>query len=603
MKLRALAESPQGGQGSEASLSAESPVCTLSPDVARKIAAGEVIDRPCAIVRELIDNAIDANPSSINVEIAGGGIESVRVQDDGCGMTKSDLASCARPHATSKLHNDSDLLNLTTMGFRGEALSSIAAVCRLTIKSGGYTMRASVTDGHTIIPSTPIQGTAVTAEGLFENFPARRHFLKRPAAEGAMCRATFIEKSMSRPDIKFTFTNSGERTLTFPSCNSATPLKDRFVSAAVTDGTGALFHEVKGDSGDGDWSFTAVLGDCAVWRPTRREIYIYVNGRRIQEYSLVQAIEYGALGFFPNGTYPVASLFVNMKPSLVDFNIHPAKKEARFQDIAPLHRGVSTAVRAFYTKGIDRIQESKHIKETEYDITGASVDGTHASSSYSSPYSSPYSTPYSPLYTLHSPPSAGIISRPAPSSSSVPPLSAGSLFLGTALGVFLVAEKDGVLYLIDQHAAHERLLYDAMMKGGDRQPLLVPYILQTSSEADGEYMKQIAPNLTKAGFDTRQSDGGKWEVWSAPSLWRGGEKELFDAVLGEQVDPSEVIRRVAAKSACRDAVKDGTYMDNDSARDLAMAALALKDPHCPHGRPIWCAFTKEELFRMVRRID
>ena len=174
-------------------MSIESPVRTLNAEVARKIAAGEVIDRPNAVVRELIDNAIDSGASQITVEITGGGIEKIRVIDNGCGMTKEDLQNCARPHATSKISTEVDLMNLSTLGFRGEALASIAAVARLSITSGGFKMRASITEDHIIEPVAVTKGTIVQSEGLFENFPARRQFLKRPATEGLMCRNTFVE--------------------------------------------------------------------------------------------------------------------------------------------------------------------------------------------------------------------------------------------------------------------------------------------------------------------------------------------------------------------------------------------------------------------------
>ena len=179
-------------------MSEKNPVKLLNPEVARKIAAGEVIDRPNAIIRELMDNAIDSGANKITVEIASGGIEKIRIVDDGCGMTKEDLQTCAQPHATSKNSTETDLLNLTTLGFRGEALASISSVCRLSITSGGYKMRSSITEDNIVEPTTPTEGTIVQAEGLFENFPARRVFLKRPSAEGTMCKNTFTTFSLIR---------------------------------------------------------------------------------------------------------------------------------------------------------------------------------------------------------------------------------------------------------------------------------------------------------------------------------------------------------------------------------------------------------------------
>ena len=209
-------------------MSLKNPVKKLDAEVARKIAAGEVIDRPNAIVRELMDNSIDSGAKTITVEISGGGIEKIRIVDDGCGMTKEDLQNCARPHATSKISSEIDLLNLTTLGFRGEALSSIATVSRLSITSGGWKMRASITEDHILEPQANITGTIVQSEGLFENFPARRQFLKRPATEALMCKNTFIEKTLAHPEIAFRFIQDGEIKIDLPQNQS---LKERFVMA------------------------------------------------------------------------------------------------------------------------------------------------------------------------------------------------------------------------------------------------------------------------------------------------------------------------------------------------------------------------------------
>ena len=271
-------------------------VHTLSPEVARKIAAGEVIDRPNAIVRELMDNAVDSGATSIRVELTGGGIERVRVIDNGCGMSKEDLLACARPHATSKITSETDLLTLSTLGFRGEALASMAAVSRLLIQSGGWKMNASITQDHLLTPTAQTEGTIVQTEALFENVPARRMFLKREASEGLLCRATFEEKALPRPDIAFSLYMDGEEKLTLPQGQS---LIERFTQTLSLFEQSDLFYEIKNQAADKSWSFSLIIGEPSVSRANRKNIYIYVNGRRIQEYSLMQAIEYGCQGYFP----------------------------------------------------------------------------------------------------------------------------------------------------------------------------------------------------------------------------------------------------------------------------------------------------------------
>lgn len=347
-------------------MSQEKPVRTLNAEVARKIAAGEVIDRPNAIIRELMDNAIDAGATSITVEIVNGGIDKIRIVDNGSGLTKEDLQNCARPHATSKISTETDLLNLSTLGFRGEALASIAAVARLSITSGGWKMRASITEDHIIEPVAPTPGTIVQSEGLFENFPARRQFLKRAATEAIMCKNTFVEKALARPDIAFRFIQDGQVKLDLTENQS---LRDRFVAANNYTEPKELYYEIKAsDSGeDPDWKFSVVIGEPAVSRSNKKEIIIYVNGRKIQEYSLVQAVEYGGQGFFPNGTYPVAAVFAEVKPDQVDFNIHPAKKEARFYDISALHHGLSSTIKNFFHQyTYSNFKEDKTADEIRY---------------------------------------------------------------------------------------------------------------------------------------------------------------------------------------------------------------------------------------------
>ena len=206
-------------------------------------------------------------------------------------------------------------------------------------------MRCSVTEDHLIEPSQNVEGTIVTSENLFENFPARSQFLKRPASETKMCRSTFLEKSLARTDIAFRLSVDGEIR---SDLSAGQTLAKRFVSALEIRQSADLFYELKGNSANGEWNFKIVIGDPSISRPDRKDIFVYVNGRRISEYSMLQAIEYGAQGCFPNGTHPVAALFVEMRPDLVDFNIHPAKREARFKDIAQLQHGVSSTRRELF---------------------------------------------------------------------------------------------------------------------------------------------------------------------------------------------------------------------------------------------------------------
>lgn len=683
-------------------MSKENPVRTLNPEVARKIAAGEVIDRPNAIIRELMDNAIDSGADSIIVEINDGGIEKTRIVDNGCGMTKDDLASCARPHATSKIASETDLLNLTTLGFRGEALSSIAAVCRLSIVSGGYKMRASITEDHIIEPATPLNGTIVQAEGLFENFPARRQFLKRPASEGLMCKNTFVEKSLPNTEISFRFIQDGEIKLDLPKGQT---LQERFVKAMELHENISLFSLVENSSGgkNPDWSFKIVIGEPGVYRSNKKNIYIFVNGRRIQEYSLAQAIEYGSQGYFPNGTFPVAAAFITMNPSLVDFNIHPAKKEARFKDISRLHHGISTAVKRFFSEYTNRTMkaqaekiqkapetflfEPEKLAEKALEIAEETTGGIGDSSiGYTKNYSGlrtrffggtsstrSMMTKETPLnsWTGYASKNAsyekkslfeeprqkfGVTDTDEDSAPEISEKRAKTQetisfmdkaiaaysgipkknektennkdsehnseiseanksflkeaeeddfhFIGSALGTFLIAEKGNTLYIIDKHAAHERMLFDQIMKNpGSVQTLLIPYVIETCTKKDDEYLESIKNELKKVGFTCKNKGNGRWEFTTLHERWNGTEEDLYHALLDVKSAPKDLIYSIAASTACKAAVKDGTILEDAAAEKIARAALKLEDPHCPHGRPCYTTITRENLFHLVRRTE
>ena len=581
-------------------MSAQNPVRTLNAEVARKIAAGEVIDRPNAVVRELIDNAIDSGATQITVEITGGGIEKIRVIDDGCGLTKEDLQNCARPHATSKISTEVDLMNLSTLGFRGEALASIAAVARLSITSGGYKMRASITEDHILESVAVTKGTIVQSEGLFENFPARRQFLKRPATEGLMCRNTFIEKAVSRPDIAFRFISDGETKLDLPAGQT---LRDRFIDSNRYEYDKNLFYEVKGAAPckNPEWSFSVITGEPAVSRSNKKDIFIYVNGRRIQEYSLVQAVEYGGQGFFPNGTYPIALVYITIDPKLVDFNIHPAKKEARFYDISDLHHGLSSSLRAFYhnytyqnfvnDKPADEPTYERHITYKApqvHDLRSKFMPSSHTSSSYSD--------------------TAALAEQAMQSFSkefTEPQIQSEKQtvrYIGPALGTFLLAEKNNSLYIIDQHAVHERILFDKIMNSqGGRQQLLIPYKIRTESKSQDSQLEKLKERLTQIGFETIKKDDGYWEITSIPERWTGTEYDFRSLIFVKNVEPEQIIRSIAAMTACKAAVKDGYVLDDETAARLVEQAFTLEDPHCPHGRPIYTVLSRKQLFELVKR--
>lgn len=617
-------------------MSLKRPVRILPPEVARKIAAGEVIDRPNAIVRELMDNAIDSGADSITVEIYGGGIDKIRVIDNGSGMSREDMEIAATPHATSKISSEQDLLNLSTLGFRGEALSSIAAVSKLTIVSGEYKLETSVTEKNKITQVTPFNGTTVQSENLFQNFPARRMFLKRSTTEGKMCFNTFIEKALPFCNIEFRFYQDGELKLNLPKEDS---IQKRFTAACDYGRQKDLFFTQKNHAQDNSWSFELIIGEPGIYRNDRKEISIFVNNRKISEYSLMQAIEYGCMGYFPNGTHPVAALFVTIDSKLVDFNIHPAKKEVRFKDINELHHSVSNTTASFfknstikslkpeldasyYENTFSKELFQSPVSQSDTDYTGESglsryerLNAPTSKNSFKAIEEKSYNSDLRSVFMNNSKATyAQKLAEMAyqedektePQTDSIPQNAVNSdsiKYFGTTLGVFLLVEKDNTLYLIDQHAAHERILYDSIMTTKAKsQKLLIPYHLESQSTADDEYLESVKDQLEEKGFILKNNGNGSWQITEVHERWTGTERDLQTLLLDQKIAPDKILTYIAASTACKAAVKDGYYLDPETAKELAVKALSLPDPHCPHGRPVWTAITKEKMFELVKRI-
>ncbi|MBP5283244.1 MAG: DNA mismatch repair protein MutL, partial [Treponema sp.] len=430
----------------------------------------------------------------------------------------------------------------------------------------------------------------------------------------------FTEKALPRPDIAFRLTTDGSLRLDLPKTES---LKERFISALELKQPPELFSIISGEdpSSAKDWSFKLVIGEPSVYRNDRKQIFIYVNGRRVTEYSLVQAVEYGCQGFFPNGTHPVAALFVQMNPALVDFNIHPAKKEVRFKDSSALHHGVSSMTHSYFrASGIRSSSQSissgneSYRPEREFDFSTPSVPSFNTSAV--SPVqrmknydTSSFKSSFSSFPVMDSIPSdlasQALYSEAVnPSQEDFPAEETESAFtfIGTALGTFILIQVSDTLCFIDQHAAHERIIFDGLIKdGGEKQNLLIPYEIHTDSDEDDAYISSACSSLLHAGFTFEKAGKGIWNVTTVPLRWTGTQQELEDCLFDKRTESQDILYKIAAMTACKAAVKDGYELDRDEAEKIAQKALKLPDPHCPHGRPVWTTISKAKLFEMVRR--
>ncbi|MDR2509830.1 MAG: DNA mismatch repair endonuclease MutL [Spirochaetaceae bacterium] len=562
----------------------------LPPEEARKIAAGEVVDRPAALVREFLDNALDSGASEIETAITAGGSVCVEVNDNGSGIEHDDLPMACKTHATSKIHSLNDLASSRTLGFRGEALAAAAAVSRLEIitsTDGGAAWRCfcgPASDEAEIEPARRVKGTTVRAHRLFETIPARKRFLKRDANEALLCRQIFTEKAMAFPDRAFRFMQDGKLRAFFP---AASGYRERVAQALLkTQSEAAFLHEIYA-KGDG-FAITVVAGGPEIHRDHRKEQFVFANGRRIADFSLQQALEYGVQGAFPNGSHPIGAIFIEVEPHLADFNVHPAKREAKFACHAEIHHAISSSLRLFFHKLIASTMRHGRADDSalniQWDISSKAPQ-TAASRERQ------------PLAVQ--PQSAAVQSADSACQSAA---RKGVRYLGTAFNLFILVEHEGRLYAIDQHAAHERILYEKLLAGPVlRQELLVPVPFSTEDASDDIFIKSHLSAFEKLGVVLR-GGRGQWRIEALPALWRAGDSETVKAILELKDSGENIAERWAATIACHGALRDGEALDAESALRLAESALSLPVKCCPHGRPIVAEIKKEELLKAVRRV-
>lgn len=559
------------------------------------IAAGEVVERPASVVKELIENSLDAGARRIAVETACRGAWAITVSDDGEGMAPNDLGLAFERHATSKIESLSDLDRLSTLGFRGEALPSIAAVARVRAASAqrGASEGAEIEiDGGRVLrraPSAPRFGTVIAVHDLFVHTPARHKFLKSTGTELSHISTVVQQHALAHPDVAFTLSHEGQSVLEFP---AARDLADRLGQVYGRDATGERLipvHEARGS--------LEVEGYCSrpdIDRATRRGQEWYVNGRPVRHPVFLRAVDQAYATRLMTGRHPVVVLFLRVPASEIDVNVHPAKREVRFakpDDVAGL---VTIALqRALASTDFSR-HSAPHSLEVDVDLHGESSPG---------------------LAVVSEPPAA--YRRIAASERGDGPsraLDLGPLFryFGQYDRTYLVAEVDGELRVIDQHAAHERVLYERLVADHARgaaaaQPLLIAETYEYPADqavAIGERLDV----LRDAGIDIEPFGTNTFVIRTVPALLAGSEwRTLVGAMVealsdDEAVESREPLRRVLATAACHAAVKAHQRLDDETTiallRDLA---ISPRNATCPHGRPVSLRFTPADLERAFGR--
>ena len=590
-------------------MSEERRIHVLDKVTASKIAAGEVIDRTSSVVRELLDNAIDAGATEISVYLMGGGIKEIRVIDNGCGMSKEDLDICFLPHSTSKLSSADDLFNIMTMGFRGEALASIAASAKLEITTSengeiGYGISidgGKVTDLGAVKAN---KGTVVSVKELFCYLPARRKFLKSPAAETSASRTVFYEKALAFPDITFKLFLDGKLTSFLP----AGSLKKRIADAYPSLAPEKLYHQVEAKC-EG-YSVTILFPGVEVVRRDRRDIHIYVNSRPIQEFALVQAVCYGLSAYFPGGTYPAAFLFIQIDPSLVDFNIHPAKREVKINNLPMIHRTVVEALK----QHMGELQKPAGSTDALYPKDEEIDTGIKKPAETAQPYKTLFGTEKTQMTFSPAAPSSKPAAPAGRSFSNLlkdkpevvsfqpsPEYKGDFRYLGQIFDSFLLCEREDSLYIIDQHASQERFYFDLFLSSRPEvHQLLIPYNIECESQVKELIEKQL-DKYAEIGIIIKKDETGQLYIDAMPSSFFELKNDVLNLLVTQTGDFENIKTELYARAACKKAFKAGDAIDYDKAIDLIKKVFAMPMPRCPHGRPLYYQLTKDKLYQLLER--
>ena len=648
----------------------------LPPQLVNQIAAGEVIERPASVVKELLENSVDAGATRVDLIIEGGGTEMIRISDDGCGMAEDQLPLAVTSHATSKLPEDESLFHVGTLGFRGEALASIASVSQMTIRSRpeGETAGHQIDiRGGVIDPAAPAAcptGTVIEVKNLFFNTPVRRKFLKTAGTERGHITEAFTRIALANPRVHLTMRSGGKLVHDLPATTRWSDRIESFFGGEVSE---ALIQIASDDPPIGVRGYVC---DPSVSRGNQRMQYVFLNGRHIRDRSLQHALGEAYRGMMMVGRHPVCFLNLSMPADMVDVNVHPAKLEVRFTDGGRVYSRLLATLRSRFlstdmTHRVTALRpepaEDEHLAaaaETVMGMSAARVDAARqdviewartgqAPARPASPSPLPGNAvadfqPYpggsaSPINSVsnHSGPPSPLLgergsggegmspeptpTNPQPAPWDQPPSPQSPPPSTTRLGIqvhnrYLVTQDESGMVVIDQHALHERVLYERVCDkvlgrdgNGDgkleSQQLLVPEpVTLTSAERDAALLHR--ETLAQIGLQLDDFGGDAVVIQSVPTLLHRRSpadllRTVLEAVLGAGRDPDakDLLEHLLATVACKAAVKAGDPLAPEEITSLLEQKDLYSDTHhCPHGRPTALFFARDELDRMFGRL-
>jgi DNA mismatch repair protein MutL len=611
----------------------------LDPLLVNQIAAGEVVERPASVVKELVENAIDAGATRIAIDLASGGIDLVRVTDDGAGIAPADLPLAVGPHATSKIAHATDLERIATMGFRGEALASIASVSRLTIRSrrpeddGASEISVEGGAAHPVKPTSGPVGTSVHVRNLFFNTPARRKFLRTAQTEQTRCVDAVRSLAAANPRIGFRVSADERTLLDLPPDQSprarALEILGRELDSRFLEAHADQFDDARGIA------LWGLVGLPDIARATNRAQHIFLNGRPIRDKTIQHALREAYRGLIEPSRHPTAVLMLETAPDAVDVNVHPTKWEVRFRDTSLLHsvvlRAVRDALRAAdltttgllrplpgTLRGSEAIQPSGSIDAArfveyfrrdvpastggrlDYDRLRAALDPIRSESHHAATDEPPAHADQSPPDASHVP---GFLSpRPA------------RRILQVHKSYIVTEDEHGVL-IVDQHALHERVMFEVLLErvtagNLESQRLLTPAIVQ-ATESHLAALDSLAPLLTRLGIQAEPIGPTSIAIHAFPTLLFDRKvdpveflAELLDHAETDAFNPDseEALRDVLDMMSCKAAVKAGDALaEHELSNLLDLRDQIERSSNCPHGRPTSIRLTIDQLDKLFHR--
>jgi DNA mismatch repair protein MutL len=583
----------------------------LSPEVASQIAAGEVVERPASVVKELVENALDAGARALTVSVQDAGRKLVEVADDGAGISADELPLAVERHATSKLQNANDLFQIGTLGFRGEALASIGSVSRLTITSrransdSGARIRVEAGLAGPVEPVGAPVGTVVRVEDLFFNVPARLKFLKKDVTERRAIDEILSRYALAYPQVRFRFVHNDAPVLQTSGDGDRRAILASLYGVEVAKQMLEVLAEEEMETGQ-PLRLTGYISPASLTRSNRKEITFFINGRWVSDTPLTQAIIQAYHTLLMVGRFPLTTLFLEIDPAQVDVNVHPAKAEVRFQA---------------QDKIFSFVQRSARRALLAYSPVPSMPPAQNlwgSSSGASNPY--PVS---SGQYPVGSGQGVGLewgIAHEESSAASHQPDVQHSAFsnlpllrlVGQIGAAYLVAEGPDGLYLIDQHAAHERILFEKLMnqrasQNIASQALLTPEVVHLPPASASLIQEQILV-LQKFGFEIEPFGPGTFQVRAMPVLFSGSDPAAALRALVEDFEEdetplqNEIEAKVAGRVCKRLAVKAGQALSPEEQRALLENLEACESPRtCPHGRPTMIHLSVDVLERQFGR--